>query len=81
MSKNLSLKMRDDIYQETEALTKKIHKPRNAYINDAVAFYNKLHKRALLKKEFAAESKLVREHSMEVLEVFEKLEDDLAGAA
>ena len=42
MSKMLSLKMQNDIFIETEAITKKIHMPRNAYINQAVDFYNKL---------------------------------------
>ena len=80
MSKILSLKLRDDIYEETEEITHKIHVPRNSYINIAVAFYNKLKKRALLKKELAAESQMVRENSMEVLEIFEALEDEISGS-
>ncbi len=79
MSKILSLKMKDDIYKETENITKKIQIPRNAYINDAVAFYNKLKKRALLKKDLTKESNMVRENSMEVLEAFETLEDEITG--
>ena len=80
MSKNLSFKMRDDIYAETEAITHKIHVPRNAYLNTAVAFYNKLRKRAFLKKELAAESQLVRDNSMEVLEIFDAFEDEILEA-
>lgn len=79
MSKNLSLKLKDAVYEETERITHKIHMPRNTYINEALDFYNKLKKRALLKKELAKESYLVRDNSMEVLETFETLEDEIAG--
>jgi len=80
MSKNLSLKLKDDIYEETEVITHKLHIARNAYINAALAFYNKLKKRALLKQELAKESLMVRDNSMEVLEVFESLEDQITEA-
>ncbi len=79
MSKVLSLKMQDDIFKETETVVRKIQVPRNAYINQAVQFYNKLQKRALMKKEFAKESRLVRDNSMDVLEVFETMEDEISG--
>ena len=81
MSKILSLKMQDDIYEETEKITQKISVARNAYINQAVAFFNKLNKRALLKKQLLKESRIVRDNSLEVLEVFEKFEDQIPGAA
>ena len=79
MSKVLSLKMQDNIYQETEGVLHKIRVPRNAYINAAVQFYNKLQKRALLKKELVIESQIVRDNSMEVLETFEAFEDEISG--
>ncbi len=41
MSKTLSLKLKDDIFSETEDILEEIKKPRNAYINDALGFYNK----------------------------------------
>ena len=78
MSKVLSLKMQDAIYQETEGVLHKIRMPRNAYINSAVQFYNKLQKRAFLKKEFAQESQMVRDNSLEVLEIFEVFEDEIS---
>ena len=34
MSKALSLKLKDDIFNDVEKITKEIHKPRNTYIND-----------------------------------------------
>ena len=43
--KNLSLKMDDSIFSETEKIVSKINKNRNRYINEAVEFYNLLQKR------------------------------------
>ncbi len=77
MSKTLSLKLQDSIFEETEVITQKLKMPRNGYINAAVAFYNKLKKRALLQKELALESKLVRDESLAILETFESFEDDI----
>ena len=77
MSKALSLKLQDGIYKETEDVLQKIRVPRNAYINQAVHFYNKLQKKSLLKKELAKESQMVRGNSMEVLEAFEAFEDKI----
>ncbi len=78
MSKMLSLKMQNDIFIETEAITKKIHMPRNAYINQAVDFYNKLKRRALLKRELSMDSHKVRENSMDVLSIYDQFEDEIA---
>ena len=47
MSKLLSLKLNDDVFRETEAVLREIRKPRNAYVNEAVNFYNQLWKRSL----------------------------------
>lgn len=79
MSKALSLKLQDDIFKETEELTRQTHTPRNAYINKAVAYYNRLQKKMILKKQIAKSSHLVRENSMEVLHEFEALEDEIPG--
>ena len=75
--KVLSLKLREDVFDETERVVKKIHMPRNAYINQALVVYNQLNKRRLLKKKLVQESKLVRAVSMNVLKEMEKLEDGL----
>lgn len=74
--KNLSLKLEDEIFEETEKILSKIHKTRNRYINEAVEFYNRLYKRRLLAKKLSAESKMVASDSMRVLAEFEKLHDD-----
>jgi hypothetical protein len=72
--KNLSLKLSDTVFNETELVIKKIRKPRNRYINDALSFYNKFHKKKLLKELLEKESKLVSKSSKEILEELEKLE-------
>ena len=74
--KNLSLKLEDDIFRETEKIVAKVKKNRNRYINEAIAFYNRLHRRKLLSKQLSKESKLVSEDSMKVLAEFEKLNDE-----
>ncbi len=70
--KNISLKIDDSIFGETEKILSKIKKPRNRYINEAIEFYNKVQKRRLLEKSLRKESELVRDDSMEVLKEFEE---------
>ena len=74
--KNLSLKLEDNIFQETEKIVTKVKKNRNRYINEAIEFYNRLHKRRLLSKQLSKESKIVAKDSLEVLAEFEKLNDE-----
>ncbi len=74
--KNLSLKLEDEIFQETEKIVSKIKKNRNRYINEAIEFYNKLHQRRLLSKQLSRESKMVSKDSLEVLAEFEKISDE-----
>ncbi|MEA1986519.1 MAG: hypothetical protein U9N76_03385 [Candidatus Marinimicrobia bacterium] len=75
MSKALSLKLKEDIFENVEEITKKIKIPRNTYINFALEYYNKLNERKLLKKQLKKESKLVKESSLEILVDFEKMDD------
>ena len=65
--------MDEKIYQETERILSKVRKNRNRYINEAVEFYNLLHKRKLLANQLQKESKRVRDESMKILADFEKL--------
>jgi len=74
--KNLSLKMDDIVFLETERITAKISKNRNRYINEAVEFYNLLQKRKLISRQLQKESKIVQEESLKVLAEFEKLHDE-----
>lgn len=77
MSKTLSLKMRDDVFAETEDVIGTMHTSRNAYINDALSFYNKFMKRRVLKQRLKRESLLVSETSLEALRELELIEDKL----
>jgi len=79
MSKNLSLKLQDDIFEETERVLRKVKRPRNAYINEAIHFYNKLFARKILKDQLLKESPLVARDSMAVLKEFERFEETLSG--
>ena len=79
MSKNLSLKLQDGIFKETEQVLKKVKRPRNAYINEAVHFYNRLMARRLLKNKLMRESNIVAADSMSVLEEFERFEESISG--
>jgi hypothetical protein len=74
--KNLSLKLDDEIFDETEKISENLKINRNRYINNAVSFYNHLQNRKLLARKLAAESKLVQKESMKILSEFEKLDDE-----
>lgn len=74
--KNLSLKLQEPVFLETETLLAQLKKNRNAYINEALAFYNRLQKRRLLAEQLRRESALVAANSMEVLAEME-LSDEL----
>jgi len=76
--KVLSLKLKDEVFEEVERVVHKIHVPRNAYINRALFFYNKLNQRKLMRKRLAKESEAVRDVSLDVLHEFEQLEDNFA---
>jgi len=77
MSKMLSLKLKDDVFAETEDIIGSIQKPRNAYINEALSFYNKFIKRRLLKEQFKKESQMISESSLEALRELELIEDEI----
>jgi len=72
--KTVSLKIDDSIFGETEKILSKIKKPRNRYINDAIEYYNRIQKRALLEKQLKKESDLVKADSMDVLKDFEEID-------
>ena len=77
MSKVLTLKLKDEIFEAVEKVLKKEGIPRNRYINNAIDYYNKLNRRRILKTQYLAEAKLVRESSLEVLEEFEQFEENI----
>jgi hypothetical protein len=75
--KTLSLKLDENIFEETEEVVSELNLPRNRYINEAVHLYNQFNKRRLLKNKLSKESRLVAISSREVLSEFERLADDL----
>jgi len=77
MSRTLSLKMRDDVFSETEEVIESMQTSRNAYINDALSFYNRFMKRRILKTKLKKESVLVSKTSLEALQELELIEDRL----
>jgi hypothetical protein len=72
--KNVSLKIDDSIFGETEKILSSIKKPRNRYINEANDFYNKFQRRLLLEKKLKQESDLVKKDSMSVLKEFDEID-------
>ncbi len=74
--KNLSLKMDDLVFNETEKIISKAGKNRNRYINEAIAFYNLLQKRKIISRQLQKESKIVQEESMKVLAEFDNFHDE-----
>jgi hypothetical protein len=75
--KTLSLKLDDDVFEETEAVVAELRLARNRYINEALTIYNRFNKRRVLRKKLAKESKLVAQSSAEILAEFEKLVDEI----
>lgn len=72
--KNISLKIDDSIFGETEKILSRIKKPRNRYINEAIDYYNRLQRRLFLEKRLKFESELVKDDSMTVLNEFEEVD-------
>ena len=77
MSKRLSLKLKDEVFIEVEKVTRQLNTSRNAYINEALSFFNKINNRRLLRDQLQKESTMVQASSLEVLREFEMLEDDV----
>ncbi|MDA3809314.1 MAG: hypothetical protein PF518_03175 [Spirochaetaceae bacterium] len=77
MSKAISVKIRDDVFDTAEKMVKEIHVSRNAYINDAIAFYTKLQERKLLKEQLQKESDIVSGDSLETLRLFEAMDESI----
>jgi len=71
---NVSLKIDDSIFGETEKILSRIKKPRNRYINEAIEYYNRLQKRVLIEERLRTESELVKAESMKVLKEFEEVD-------
>lgn len=73
--KPLSLKINEKLLVEVDSITKQNHISRNAYINEALAFYNEVQRRKYLKTQLTSESNRVSKTSVLVLKEMEALED------
>ena len=74
--KTVSLKIDEDIFLDTERILSQVKKPRNRYINEALAFFNSIQRRKILEEKLQNESLLVKESSMEILKEFENVESE-----
>lgn len=76
MSKVLSVKMDDAVFETAERFVRKMHTNRNAYINRAVRFMNRVQERRILRERLRAESLAVRDENAAVLREFESIQDE-----
>lgn len=72
--KTVSLKIDDSVFGETEKILARLNIPRNRYINEAIAYYNKIQRKQILEKILKIESSIVKENSMSVLKDFEEID-------
>ncbi len=75
--KAISLKLKDEIFEEVEKMVKEIHVSRNAYINNALELYNKLHRKRKIRKLLKEASLNVGKQSMDILHEMEDLDPHL----
>ena len=76
MSKLISVKLNEDTFRTVEKLTHEEHISRNAYINQALRFMNRLYSRRRLRKQIRKESMALRPESLRVLKEFETFQDE-----
>jgi hypothetical protein len=74
--KNLSLKLDDEIFLETEKVVEKLGTTRNRYINEALAIYNKYYNRKMLRDQLVKESRAAYGSSRDILDEYESLIDE-----
>lgn len=75
--KSISLKLQEQIFQETETLLEHLDTSRNKYINEAIEYYNRYQKKKIITEQIVKESKIVSEDSLNILHEFEILEDEI----
>jgi metal-responsive CopG/Arc/MetJ family transcriptional regulator len=77
--KVLSLKLKDDVFEELESVMQRVSVSRNAYINEAIRFYNKMHRKQIIRKQIRYASKLVGEQSLKMAQELEGIDNHLLG--
>jgi len=73
--KTISLKLDENIFRETEKVLDSVKLSRNRYINEAIFYYNTIQRKQQLEKILAAESKVCKKSSKEILKEFEKIDE------
>jgi predicted transcriptional regulator len=76
MLKMISLKLEEEAFRDADRLAKRSHVSRNAYINKAVKFMNRLHERKLLSVRYRVDAREANASSSEVLKEFESFQDE-----
>ena len=76
MTKLISLKIEERELRKVDHSAQTVGVSRNAYINKALRFFNRLYERRLLAKELRRESEQVRQESLTVLREFETFQDE-----
>jgi hypothetical protein len=74
--KNLSLKLDDEIFLETEKVVEKLGTTRNRYINEALEIYNRYYNRKMLRDQLVKESRAAYGSSRDILDEYERLIDE-----
>lgn len=74
--KNLSLKLDDAIFLETEKVVEKLGTTRNRYINEALAIYNQYYNRKMLRDQLVRESRATYASSKDILDEYDRLIDE-----
>jgi len=74
--KNLSLKLDDEIFLETEKVVEKLGTTRNRYINEALEIYNRYYNRKMLRDQLVKESRSAYGSSRDILDEYERLIDE-----
>ena len=76
MTKLISLKIEERELRKIDHSAQTVGVSRNAYINKALRFFNRLYERRLLAEELRRESEQVRQESLAVLHEFETFQDE-----
>ena len=74
--KNLSLKLDDEIFLETDKVVEKLGTTRNRYINEALEIYNRYYNRKMLRDQLVKESRAAYGSSRDVLDEYGRLIDE-----
>lgn len=71
--KKVSFKMEDKVFGEMEEILSILKKPRDNYLNEAIAFYNKVQKREILEQKLRLDADLLKDNSLAALKDFEDI--------